>query len=147
MSVRLSGPSRRGALPALDRRGLRRRAQRVLELLGEGDAELSLALADDREIAALNERYRGRPRPTDVLSFSLREGAHAERRGALLGDVVLGVEVAARQAARARRSLDEELTRLLIHGVLHLLGHDHERPAERARMRREERRLRAALGA
>lgn len=147
MSVRLSGPSRRGALPVLDRRGLRRRAQRLLELLGEGDAELSLALADDLEIAALNERYRGKPRPTDVLSFSLLEGDHAARRGELLGDVVLGVEFAARQAARARRSLDEELTRLLIHGVLHLLGHDHERPAERALMRREERRLLAVLGA
>ena len=80
-----------------------------------------------------------------MLSFSLLEGVHAERRGALLGDVVVGVEVAARQAARARRPLDDELARLLIHGVLHLLGHDHAEPAEAARMRAEERRLWRAL--
>jgi probable rRNA maturation factor len=147
MSVRLSGPRRRGTLPAPDRRQLRRRAQSLLDALGCREAELSVALADDAEIAALNERYRGKARPTDVLSFSLLEGPHAARRGALLGDVVLGVEVAARQAARARRSLDDELARLLIHGVLHLLGHDHRRAAQRARMRREERRLWERLGA
>jgi len=147
MTVRLSGPRRRGTLPAPDRRWLRRRAQCLLEALGQRDAELSVALADDLEVAALNERYRGKPQPTDVLSFSLLEGAHAARRGELLGDVVLGLEVAARQAARARRSRDDELFRLLVHGVLHLLGHDHQRPAERARMRREERRLLASLRA
>jgi probable rRNA maturation factor len=146
MSVRLSGPQRRRGLPAVDRRLLRQRAARLLAALGHESAELSLALADDGEIAALNARFRKRARPTDVLSFSLLEGAHAERRGALLGDVVMGVEVAARQAARARRSLDDELARLLIHGVLHLLGHDHEAPAETARMRAEERRLWRVLG-
>ena len=145
MTVRLSGPRRRGGLPALDRRLLRRRAGRLLAALGCEGAELSLALADDAEIAALNARFRGQRGPTDVLSFSLLEGVHAERRGALLGDVVVGVEVAARQAARARRPLDDELARLLIHGVLHLLGHDHAEPAEAARMRAEERRLWQAL--
>jgi rRNA maturation RNase YbeY len=145
MSVRLSGPRRRGALPAVDRRLLRRRAARLLRAVGCADAELSVALLDDAEIGALNARHRGRPRPTDVLSFSLLEGPHAARRGPLLGDVVLGVETAARQAARARRSLDDELARLLIHGVLHLLGHDHARRAQAARMRAEERRLREAI--
>jgi len=145
MSVRVSGPPRDAALPALDRRLLRRRAGRVLAALGRRGAELSVALVDDAEIAALNGRYRGKPRPTDVLSFSLLDGAHAERRGALLGDVVIGVATAARQARRARRTLDDELARLLIHGVLHLVGHDHEEDAEAARMRAEERRLWRAL--
>jgi probable rRNA maturation factor len=145
MSVRLSGPRRRGDLPAVDRRLLRRRAARLLRVLGRADAELSLALVDDAEIGALNARYRDEAQPTDVLSFSLVEGPHAARRGALLGDVVLGVEVAARQAARARRSLDDELARLLIHGVLHLLGHDHAERAEAVRMRAEERRLWQAI--
>ena len=145
MSVRVSGPPRDAALPALDRRLLRRRAGRVLAALGRRGAELSVALVDDAEIAALNGRYRGKPRPTDVLSFSLLEGAHAERRGVLLGDVVIGVATAARQARRARRTLDDELARLLIHGVLHLVGHDHEEDAEAARMRAEERRLWRAL--
>jgi probable rRNA maturation factor len=145
MSVRVSGPPRVAALPALDRRLLRRRAVRVLAALGQRGAELSVALVDDAEIAALNGRYRGKPRPTDVLSFSLLDGAHAERRGALLGDVVICVATAARQARRARRTLDDELARLLIHGVLHLVGHDHQEDAEAARMRAEERRLWRAL--
>jgi probable rRNA maturation factor len=147
MTVRLSGPRRRADGSGLDRRLLRRRAARVLEALDRRDAELSVRLVDDAEIAELNERFRGKPGPTDVLSFSLLEGAHAERRGALLGDVVMGVGVARRQAARGRRTLDDELARLLIHGVLHLVGHDHERRAEAARMKAEERRLWRALDA
>jgi rRNA maturation RNase YbeY len=105
----------------------------------------SIALVDDADIAALNGRFRGRPRPTDVLSFSLVEGDHAERRGELLGDVVIALGVASRQARRRRVALDDEVARLLIHGVLHLLGHDHEEAGEAARMRAEERRLERAL--
>lgn len=142
MSVRLSG--RRG-LPRVDRRRLRRRAQAILRALDRADAELSLTLVDDAAIADLNARYRGRPGATDVLSFSLLEGPHAERRGALLGDVVISLETAERQARRARRSLDEEVLRLLIHGALHLVGHDHERAAEARAMRAEERRIRRAV--
>jgi len=93
----------------------------------------------------LNAAHRGKAGPTDVLSFSLVEGAHAEHRGALLGDVVIDVEQAARQARRARRTLDDELAKLLIHGVLHLVGHDHEADDEARRMRAEERRLWRAL--
>jgi rRNA maturation RNase YbeY len=147
MTVRLSGPRRRADGTGLDRRLLRRRAALVLAALGRRGAELSVRLVDDAEIAELNERFRGKPGPTDVLSFSLLEGAHAERRGALLGDVVMGVGVARRQAARGRRTLDDELARLLIHGVLHLVGHDHERADEAARMRAEERRLWRSLTA
>ncbi len=147
MSARLSGPARRSGLPRVDRRLLRARAARLLRELGEAGAELSIRLADDAEMAALNGSYRGRPRPTDVLSFSLLEGRGTRHRGALLGDVVIGVEVAARQARAARRSLDDELARLLVHGALHLLGHDHERPAGARRMRAAERRLLRALKA
>jgi probable rRNA maturation factor len=151
MNVRLSGPRRRGGGPAVDRARLRRRAARLLRALELREAELSVVLAADPEIAALNQRFRGRLRPTDVLSFSLVEGRHADFRGALLGDVVLGVEQAERAARRRRTdpsrrarlptALDDELARLLIHGVLHLLGHDHAEPEEAARMRAEERRL------
>ncbi len=76
-----------------------------------------------------------------MLAFSLLEGKHAAYRGALLGEVVLGVEAAASQARRARRSLDDELARLLLHGVLHLLGYDHQRASDARAMRAEERRL------
>jgi probable rRNA maturation factor len=142
MTVRLSG--RRGDL---DRRRLRSRAVRVLRELGRPRAELSIALVDDASIAELNARYRGVEGATDVLSFSLLDGAHAEHRGELLGDVVVSLDTAAVQARRARRSLDDEVLRLVIHGTLHLLGHDHERDDEARRMRAEERRVWKALQA
>jgi probable rRNA maturation factor len=138
MRVRLSG--RRG-LPPIDRAKLRRRAGAILRALDRADSELSVVLVGDEEIAALNAQYRDEPGPTDVLSFSLLEGNHADRRGALLGDVVISLETAARQARRGRRSLEAETLRLLIHGVLHLLGHDHAADDEAREMRREERRL------
>lgn len=142
MTVRLQG--RRG-LPRVDRRRLRARARRLLRVLGRTDAELSIALVDDAEMRELSGRYRSLPRTTDVLAFALAEGPHAERRGAMLGDVVVSVDTARAQARRARRSLDDEVLRLLIHGTLHLLGHDHARAAEARRMRAEERRLWRAL--
>ena len=138
MTVRLNG--RRG-LPAVDRRLLAMRARRILRALQGSGSELSIALVDDDEIATLNARWRGRERPTDVLAFSLLEGEHSAHRGDLLGDVVIGVETAERQARRGRRSLDDEVARLLVHGTLHLFGHDHRRAAETRAMRAEERRL------
>ena len=113
----------------------------MLRAIGQARAELSVALVDDETIAALNGDYRGKPRATDVLSFSLMEGEHAERRGGLLGDVVISVPTAARQARERHRGLEGEVTRLLIHGVLHLVGHDHEEDDEARAMRAEERRL------
>jgi probable rRNA maturation factor len=141
MTVRLSGPPRREGLPAVDRRLLRSRASRILRALSRSRAELSVCLVEDAEIEQLNARYRGRRRPTDVLAFSLLEGEGAEHRGRLLGDVVIGIETALRQARARHRALDEELARLLIHGTLHLLGHDHARAEQARAMRAEERRL------
>ncbi len=143
MSVRVAGPPR-GA-PRFDRRLLRRRAAALLRELRLEQAELSLALISDAEMAALNERHRGKTGPTDVLSFSLREGRHRGRAGALLGDVVIATGVAARQARALDHPLDEELVRLLIHGLLHLLGFDHVEPGEARRMRARERALRSAV--
>lgn len=147
MTVRLVGPPRRSGLPAFDRAALRRRARLVLEALGEADSEVSIALVDDAAMAELNERWRGRAGPTDVLSFSLVEGEHALHRGALLGDVVIDVEQAGRQAEGRGHGLDEELARLLIHGILHLLGFDHLERREAARMQRRERELWAKIRA
>lgn len=144
MTVRLSG--RRG-LPRIDRARLRRRAARLLGALELAGSELSIRLVDDAEMALLNERHRGRRGPTDVLSFSLCEGEHAARRGALLGDVVISLETAARQARRGRRPLESEVLRLLIHGALHLIGHDHVLAGEARAMRAEERRVWRALRA
>jgi rRNA maturation RNase YbeY len=146
MSVLVSAPPERRGLPQVDRGRLRARARRVLDELCHAASELSVSLVDDAAIAELNARFRRRRGATDVLSFSLVEGPHAERRGPLLGDVVIGVETAARQARRGGRSLDDEAARLLVHGVLHLIGHDHARPAETRAMRAEERRLWRVLG-
>ena len=147
MSVRLALPAARTGLPRIDPALLRRRARRILAALGSDRSELSILLVDDAAISALNQRYRGRPGPTDVLAFSLLEGAHANHRGALLGDVVIGIETAARQARARRRTLDDEVARLLVHGALHLVGYDHLRSAEARLMRAQERRVWRALGA
>lgn len=88
---------------------------------------------------SLNRRYRGIDRATDVLSFSQREGQFASIRPDLLGDIVISVPAAVRQAKEQNHSLSREIERLLVHGLLHLLGYDHERgPAEARRMRRKE---------
>lgn len=147
MSVSLSGPPAGRPLPPADAARLEARAAAVLEALALGEAELSVTLVDDEAMAALNERYRGTSGPTDVLAFSLVEGEHAGYRGALLGEVVIDVEAAARQAPAWGLALDDELARLLIHGTLHLLGHDHEREDEARAMRAEEERIWAALPA
>jgi probable rRNA maturation factor len=141
MPVRLCGPPTDVRGSRVDAKLLERRARGILSALSHGRSELSIALVDDAEISALNADYRGMRRPTDVLSFSLLEGDHEGHRGKLLGDVVISVETAAAQAASRRRGLDEEVARLLIHGVLHLLGHDHERDDEARLMQAEQRRL------
>jgi probable rRNA maturation factor len=145
MSVLVAAPPARRSVPRVDLPRLRRRAGRVLAELCHAGSELSVALVDDPEIARLNRTFRRRRGPTDVLSFSMLEGSHAERRGALLGDVVIGIETAQRQARRGGRSLDDEVARLMVHGVLHLLGHDHARAPETRAMRAEERRLWRAI--
>ncbi len=145
MSVRLSGPPACAAADRLDSTLLKQRAARLLRAVGCSRSELSLVLVDDTEMAELNQRYRARPGATDVLSFSLLEGEYPGHRGKLLGDVVVSLETAASQARRRHRGLNEEVARLAIHGLLHLLGHDHEEETEERAMRAEERRLWRAI--
>jgi len=109
--------------------------------LGCPEAEVGCLLVTDRRIRALNRRYRGEDFPTDVLAFPQGEGGGPPGHPGLLGDVVISVETAARQAARAGHSLEREAALLLIHGILHLLGHDHATAAERRRMWAIQRRL------
>ena len=133
---------------------LKRRAATLLAAAGETDSSLSIALVGDAAIRRLNRDHRGKDRATDVLSFPLhapRAKRSAQRDGRdvperMLGDVAISLDRAAFQAAEYDAKLDAEVQRLLIHGILHLLGHDHEAPAERARMQREERRLAASIG-
>jgi len=122
----------------IDSRRLCRTAQRLLTAAGHSKSVLSISLVGDTAMRALNRKYRGKDRPTDVLSFPLGDE--------ILGDVVISVDSARRQAASYGASLIREIERLLIHGILHLLGHDHHRHDERVRMEREERRLARAIG-
>jgi probable rRNA maturation factor len=132
-------------VPALARR-LARRAKRMLDVLGLGAAELSLVLVSDRVMHDLNRAWRGKDRPTDVLAFAQAEEGPAPH--GLLGDVVISVDTARRQAASFGHSLVVEADRLLVHGLLHLLGYDHERsPAEARRMQRKERAVLRAIDA
>ena len=145
MSVMIAGPPDAIRGSRVDVARLRRVANAVLRGIGQSKSELSVALVDDASIAELNGQYRAKPRPTDVLSFSLVEGDFADHRGGMLEDVVISVETAAAQAAERHRSLDETVARLLVHGVLHLIGHDHEQDDEARAMQAEERRLLKAL--
>ncbi|MEM7434209.1 MAG: rRNA maturation RNase YbeY [Myxococcota bacterium] len=121
-------------------RGIRRRSVRhpevvwraevMLDALGLGDAELSILLCDDATIRTLNRRYRDRNKSTDVLAFAMREGPGGEAQPTLLGDVVISMPTAVAQAEEHGRTIVDEVTFLLAHGLLHLLGHDHATPAE-----------------
>jgi probable rRNA maturation factor len=115
-------------------------AKRLLGAMGES-ASLSLTLIGDEAMRALNRDYRGKDAPTDVLSFPLDGTTRATNAERLLGDVVISIDTARRQATAYDAPLQRELYRLLIHGLLHLTGHDHVRAAERRVMEREERRL------
>ncbi len=101
--------------------------------------ELSIALVSDREIRALNRRWRGKDRATDVLAFPLLEPGS-------LGDVVISLDTARRQAREGGWPLATELRRLLAHGILHCRGYDHERAADARKMAAAERRLLGAKG-
>jgi probable rRNA maturation factor len=102
--------------------------------LGLEDAEVSVLLTDDAGIAELNRLYRGREGPTDVLSFAQREGEGADPEDPVLGDIVISIERARAQAAEYGHSVAREVGFLAVHGLLHLLGYDHETPEEEAVM-------------
>jgi probable rRNA maturation factor len=140
-------------------------AEGVLGVEGvRGNAELSLLFVSRGDMAELNDEYLGQPGPTDVLAFpidadeiDIDDGPGPERRGPdrpprdsadmplLLGDVVVCPEVAAEQATTHAGTLDDELALLIVHGVLHVLGHDHAEPDQAVRMRTRERELLEAL--
>ncbi len=124
-------------------RWLGARARAFLRALDRREAELSVLLTTDRRLRALNRRWRDIDRATDVLSFPLSEPPGS---GPLLGDVVISLDTAVRRARRDGRRVREELDRYLAHGLLHLLGFDHGRPAEARRMARREAELIRAEG-
>ncbi len=142
MPVRLVVQER--ALGAVDARELSRRARSMLSAVQRRNAELSIVLTDDDQIQKLNRVYRKKNRPTDVLAFAMAEGEFGDMETGLLGDVVISVPTARRQAKAAGKPFLEEATMLLAHGLLHLLGWDHDTPSRDRAMRAETDRLCAA---
>lgn len=122
----------------LDLAALSLRVQRVMAALElEPRAELSLVICGDQEIAALNEQWLGRQGPTNVLAFAQGEGQGAGLHPEILGDVVVSIETAERESADNGLEPGEHLMRLIIHGLLHLLGHEHEQGGPTARRMEE----------
>lgn len=115
---------------------------------GTGGLEVSVLLADDAAIHALNRTWRGKDRPTNVLSFPAGQppAGFPPELAWPLGDLALAFETCAAEAAREGKSLARHLAHLAVHGTLHLLGHDHEKPDEAAAMEALERRILATLG-
>ena len=105
----------------------------ILIALACEEKEISILLADDKKMRKLNNQYRGQDRSTDVLAFPQNDGDRGGLTPHLLGDVVISTVTARRQATQHELSLEEELVLLLTHGILHLLGYDHERSDEEAR--------------
>lgn len=124
---------------------LRRAAREMLAALSL-PRELSIAVVTDQGIRALNRRHRAKDRATDVLSFPQEEPARAARARGPIGDVAISLDTARRQAREGGWPLAVELRRLLAHGLLHCLGHDHERPADARRMAAAEQRLLGSEG-
>jgi len=109
--------------------------------LGTIEGDVVVLLADDAAVQNLNQRFRDKDRPTNVLSFPAAESAFPH-----LGDVVLGHAYCAAEAEAQGKSLSDHLSHLVVHGVLHLLGRDHEDDAEAEEMEAEEREILAELG-
>jgi probable rRNA maturation factor len=95
--------------------------------LGSPDSELSILIVDDTAMAELNQTYRNRPGPTNVLAFSMHDGDFADIHPELLGDIVISADTAEKEADELGVSVDQRFDFLIVHGVLHLFGYDHER--------------------
>jgi pyridoxine 5-phosphate synthase len=131
-----------GPLPRVNELLIQRTAEHLLVLTGMADAELSILLVDDNQIGELNRSWRRKIGPTNVLAFSLTEGDNSHMAMNLLGDIVISVETAAREAAKEGVSMHSRMQVLLVHGFLHLIGYDHEKSdSEAGRMHSKEKEL------
>jgi probable rRNA maturation factor len=128
----------------IDEERWRQLAERSLKKIGVEDKGATVAFVSDRAMRDLNRRWRGKRGTTDVLSFPAEQEVWEQVEGKTLGDVVISIEQAARQAAENGLTLDEEIAQLILHGLLHLCGYDHER--DEGEMNALELRLRRRLG-
>ena len=126
-----------------DKRRIRGTVLRILKLLDCVDKEISISFVDDENIKQLNKQYLGRDKATNVLSFSLQEGECGNINPQILGDVVISVETAQKDAIKGKLNIEQEIDFLLIHGILHLLGYNHENTTKKEtnKMRQKEKEL------
>jgi probable rRNA maturation factor len=119
---------------------IRETVKTILEGLESPDCEISILLIDDEQIEEINRNYFGRNRPTNVISFPMAEGKFNDINPYILGDVVISAETAEKQAMESQCTLEDMMDFLLIHGILHLFGYDHEGSDLRAQLmeRKEE---------
>ena len=130
----------------IDFQRARRALHNILENLNCQDKEISLLFVDDDGIREINKKYLGRNYPTNVIAFSMTEGEFGDINPDILGDIIISVETAFRDAKSANIEFEEGLDYLMIHGILHLLGYDHETSeVDAKRMKKKEEELFFAL--
>jgi probable rRNA maturation factor len=127
----------------IERRRIRGTVSRILKILNCAGKEISISFTDDEKIKKLNKQYLGRNKPTNVLSFSLQEGEYGNINPQTLGDVVISVETAQKDAVNGKLTFEQEIDFLIIHGILHLLGYNHENTTaeETKKMKQKEKEL------
>jgi len=132
----------------IDTAAVRKRVLQIMVYLGHSDQDLSVVFGSDRLLRELNRTYRHKDRPTNVLAFPQSPTYEGEPATPMLGDVIVALSTAAHEAHDLQQSLEERVVYLLLHGILHLLGHDHEGSvAQRRRMEALERQVLAHLQA
>lgn len=133
----------RQKLLTVDLARVRRSLKRLMKELDVSNCEVSLLLVDDDQIQEINKNYLQRDRPTNVISFAMTDGAFGDLHPEILGDIILSVETAARDAIACDIDFMDEVEFLLIHGLLHLLGYNHENVEnqEAEKMKKREREL------
>lgn len=127
----------------IEKKKIRSTVTGILKLMDCADKEVSIVLTDDEHIQALNKTYLGRDKTTNVISFSLQEGEYGNINPQLLGDVVISLDTAQKDALKGSFTLEQEIDFLLIHGILHLLGYNHENTsnAEARKMKEKEKEI------
>ena len=113
---------------------IKQTVQVILDALDCPNGEISILIVDDPQIEELNQQYLNRKGPTNVIAFAMREGEFSDLSPHLLGDVVISTDTAAREAQIASTSMERRFNELLVHGILHLMGYDHETSEDDARV-------------
>ena len=127
----------------INKRNIRGTVLKILKILDCVDKEISLSFVDDENIKQLNKQYLGRDKATNVISFSLQEGEYSDINPQIMGDIIVSVETAQRDAIKGNLTVTQEFEFLIIHGILHLLGYNHENTTKKEtnKMRQKEKDL------